>query len=151
VERFEAALQKVREGMRLKQAADLAGRLSALLAAERAERRKRGVDFLVVPTIAGDLVIPVAEIDWIGAEDYYARLHVGAKSYLLRESLSSLETRLDPSQFVRLHRAALVQVNRIGEIRTTTRGGEEAILRDGSRIPVGRRRRAELDRLLRRV
>jgi two-component system LytT family response regulator len=145
VERFEAALERVRERLALMQAADLSKKLTALLAAER---EKKGIERLVVPAAASDLVIPVAEIDWIGADDYYARLYVGAKSYLLRESLSSLETRLDPSRFARLHRAAIVQLDRVREVRATARG-EEAILRDGSRIPVSRRRRAVLDRLLR--
>jgi two-component system LytT family response regulator len=149
VERFAAALQRVRERLRLMEAADLAGRLSALLAAERAERLKKGIDLLVVPAAASNLVIPVAEIDWIAADDYYARLHVGAKTYLLRESLSSLEARLDPLCFARLHRAAIVQLDRIRELRATVRGGE-VILRDGSRIPVSRRRRAVLDQRLRR-
>jgi two-component system LytT family response regulator len=149
VERFEAALGRVRERLRLMQAADLASKLTALLAAEGARREKKGIERLVVSTAASDLVIPVEEIDWIGADDYYARLHVGVKSYLLRESLSSLETRLDPSRFARLHRAAIVQLDRVRELRTTVRG-DEAILRDGARIPVSRRRRAVLDQLLRR-
>jgi two-component system LytT family response regulator len=143
VARFEAALGRVRERLRLVTAAGLASRLTALLAAERAQREKKGVERLVVATPAGELVIPVAEIDWIGADDYYARLHVGAKSYLLREPLGSLETRLDPSRFVRIHRAAIVQLDRIRELR-----GDEVMLRDGCRIPVSRRRRAELDRRL---
>ncbi len=149
VERFEAALQRVRERLRLIHAAGAAGKLAALLAVERAGREKKGIDRLLVSTAGSDLVIPVAEIDWIGADDYYARLHVGAKSYLLRESLSSLETRLDPSRFARLHRAAIVQLDRVRELRATAQG-DEAILRDGSRLPVSRRRRALLDQLLRR-
>ncbi len=147
VERFEAALRRVRERLRLMQAADLARRLTALLAAERAQREKKGIERLVVSTPARELIIPVAEIDWIGAENYYARLHVGAKSYLLRESLSLLETRLDPACFARVHRAAILQLDRVRELRTTARG-DEAILRDGARIPVSRRRRAVLDQLL---
>ena len=147
VERFEAALQRVRERLRLVQAADLASKLTALLAAERAQREKKGVERLVVSTTECQLVIPVTEIDWIGADNYYARLHVGTKTHLLRESLSSLETRLDPSRFARVHRAAIVQLDRVMELRTTARG-DEAILHDGSRIPVSRRRRALLDQLL---
>jgi two-component system, LytTR family, response regulator len=130
------------------QAADLAGKLTALLAAERAEREKKSIERLVVPTAASDLVIPVTEIDWISAEDYYARLHVGTKTYLVRESLSSLETRLDPLRFARVHRAAMIQLDRIRELRSTRRG-DQAILLDGSRVPVSRRRRAVLDELLR--
>lgn len=145
VERFEAALERVRERLRLMEAASLASKLTALLAAERAEREKKGIDRLLVSTPAGDVVIPTADIDWIGADDYYASVHAGAKSYLLRESLTSLEARLDPLRFARVHRAAIVQLDRVRELR-----GDEAILRDGARIPVSRRRRAMLEELLRR-
>jgi two-component system LytT family response regulator len=148
LERFEAALQRVRERLCLVQAGQLARRLTALLAAERAQREKKGVERVVVYDAERHLVIPVTEIDWIGADNYYARLHVGAKTHLLRESLSSLETRLDPSRFARVHRAAIVQLDRVKELRTTARG-HEALLRDGSRLPVSRRRRVVLEQLLR--
>jgi len=150
VERFEAALIKVRERLRLMNAADLAKKLTALLAAERAEREKRGVERLVVSTGSSDLVIAVADIDWISAEDYYACVHVGTKTYLIRESLSSLETRLGPSRFARVHRGALVRLDKVRELRTTAEG-DEVILVDGSSVPVSRRRRAVLDGLLRGV
>jgi len=149
IARFEAALSRVRERMRLMQAAERATRLTALLSAARAQREKNGVERLVVSTRTGELVVPVADIDWIGADDYYACLHVGAKSYLLRESLTSLEARLDPRRFVRVHRRAIVQVDRVRELRPALRGGE-AVLRDASRIPVSRRKRARLDDLLHR-
>jgi two-component system LytT family response regulator len=102
----------------------------------------------VVPTELSDLVIPVSEIDWIGADDYYARLHVGSKSYLLRESLNSLEKKLDPVRFARIHRSAIIQLDRVRAVRTTAQG-DEAIMRDGSFIPVSRRRRTPLVELLR--
>jgi two-component system, LytTR family, response regulator len=144
VGRFEAALERVRERMRLMEAADLAVRLAALLEAERAEREKRGVERLVVSIATGELVIPVAEIDWIGADDYYACLHMGAKSHLLRESLASLEQRLDPGRFARVHRSAIVQIDRIRALH-----GDEVVLRDGVRVAVSRRRRGAIEELLR--
>jgi two-component system LytT family response regulator len=148
VDRFEAALRQVRERLHLMEAADRAKRLALLLAAERAQREKSGVERLVVLTATGELVIPVAEIDWISADDYYARLHIGAKCHLLRESLSSLEARLDRQRFARVHRSAIVQLDRVRELRTTLRGGE-AVLRDGSCIRVSRRKRTMLDNILR--
>ncbi len=144
VERFDAALQRVRERLRLMGAAGLAARLTALLEAYQAEREKAGVERLVVPIATGDLVVQVAEIDWISADDYYACLHIGAKSHLLRESLASLETRLDPHRFARVHRSAIVQIDRIRELR-----GDEVVLRDGMRVAVSRRRRAAIEGLLR--
>src|SRR5258707_92261 len=69
VERFEVALRRVRERLQMMEAVDRAARLAGLLAAERAQRETRGVERLVVSTAESELVIPVAEIDWIGADD----------------------------------------------------------------------------------
>jgi two-component system LytT family response regulator len=149
VGRFDAALQRVRERLRMMEAVDRAARLAALLAAERAQRERTGVDRLVVPTATGERVIPVEEIDWIGADDYYACLHIGAKDYLLRESLASLEGRLDARRFARVHRSAIVQLDRVRAVRTTLEG-DEVVLLNGSRVPVSRRKRAVLEDALRR-
>ena len=62
------------------------------------------------------LVIPVAEVDWIKAEDNYIRIYSGSSSYLDRETLSGLCDRLDPKKFVRVHRSALINVDRIKEV-----------------------------------
>jgi two-component system, LytTR family, response regulator len=138
VERFDAALRRVRERLKMADAVDRVARLAALLS------EKSGIERIVVPSPTGDLVIPVAEIDWIGADDYYARVHAGSKDYLLRESLSALEIRLDARRFVRVHRSAIVQLDRVREVR-----GEEAVLVNGARIPISRRRRAALENALR--
>ena len=143
-ERFEAAIGRVRERLRLMEAVDQAARLTALLAAERAA----GVDRLVVPAADGERVIPVHEIDWIGAEDYYACLYVGGRRHLTRESLASLEARLDARQFVRVHRSAIVRVDRIRRLRTALRG-DAVILHDGTTVPVSRRRRRAVQARLR--
>ena len=144
VERFEAALERVRERLRLVRAANLARKLSALLAAQRAPQDKKSLERLIVSTPARELVIPVAEIDWISSDDYYSKLHVGTKSYLLREPLSGLAAQLDSKRFVRIHRSAIVQLDRVREL-----SGNRVILRDGSHVPVSRRRRSSLERMLR--
>jgi two-component system LytT family response regulator len=87
------------------------------------------------------LIFEVADIAWIEADDYYACLHVNAKRYLVRESLASLEARLDRRQFVRAHRRALVNLACISEIRSSAVGQSELVLRDGSLLPMSRRRR----------
>jgi two-component system LytT family response regulator len=148
VERFETALRRVRERLLMMEAVERAARLSGLLAAERAQREQCGVERLVVSTGTSELVIPVADIDWISADDYYACLHVGAHSYLLREALTSLEGRLDARRFARIHRKAIVQLDRVRELRTGP-GGDEVLLRNGSRAPVSRRKRGMLEELLR--
>lgn len=140
--RFEAALRHFRERRELVKAAGMAEQLKALLAEkERYEVRER--ERLIVPVPGGSVMLPVAEIDWIEADDYYARIHSGARKYLLREPLSSLESRLDPTRFVRIHRSVIVQMDRVRELKHTP-GGLSVVLRDGRRIPVSRRRRSIL-------
>ena len=136
VARFEAALARVRE------------RLGLIRAAAANGLKAPGVERLVVSTPGSELVIPVGDIDWISADDYYACIHIGSKSHLLRESLRSLEARLDPRRFVRVHRSAIVQIDRVREVKVTP-GGGEVVLSAGSRVRVGRRRLAALDKLLR--
>ncbi len=150
VERFDSALERVRERLEMSEAVERAARLTAMLEAERAERGKSGVPHLVISTASGELVVPVAEIDWISADDYYSCVHANAKDYLLRESLSSLEMRLDARRFVRVHRSAIVQLDRVRQLRTSLEGSE-ALLRDGSRVPVSRRKRRVLEGLLHRT
>jgi two-component system LytT family response regulator len=107
-----------------------------------------------VPTAAGRLLLDAAEIDWIGADDYYAAIHAGGRRHLLRESLDSLEARLGGPPFVRVHRSAIVNVSRVRETRSGP-GGRLVVLRDGTAIPVSRRRReaviAAIDRLTRKA
>ena len=152
--RFAAALNRVRERMRSADALELARRLGALLATHdvAGEERNAGEQHrmrrLLVPTAAGDLLLDVDEIDWIQAEDYYAAVHARGKRHLIRESLNMLEARLDPARFVRVHRSAIVRVDRVRELRAA-HGESVLVLRDGTRVPVSRRRREHVTTLLR--
>jgi two-component system LytT family response regulator len=157
--RFAATLARVRERYQLGSTIKLMSQLGALLSMRPAEARPTPADSagdtvpgggrLVVPTATGDLVIDAATVDWIEADDYYACIHVGTARHLLRESLSSLAQRLDPAQFVRVHRSAIVRLDRVREIETVERGEIAAVLRDGTRVPVGRRRYTRLRALIR--
>ena len=82
--------------------------------------------------------VPVSDVDRIGAERDYVRLHVGQSSYLLLLTVSSLEARLDPDQFIRLHRSAIVRRDRIRRLRHDGMGAWSAELADGSAIRIGR-------------
>lgn len=91
------------------------------------------------------LFVDVEEIRWIEAADYYARLHLGSGSQLLRRSLHELEERLDPGRFVRVHRSAIVALERVRELHPTFRGDAVAVLDDGTRVRVSRRHREVLE------
>jgi len=83
------------------------------------------------------VLIPCGEIDWVEGADYYAILHAGAESHLVRETMQQIEARLDPSRFLRVHRSAIVQLERVRELRVPDRA---LLLRDGTRIRVSRAR-----------
>ena len=103
-----------------------------------------------VPTPAGELLLDAGEIDWIEAQDDHADIHAGRRRYRVRQSLTEFESRLDPARFARVHRSAIVRLDHVRELR------EEAqetvvMLRDGTALPVSRRRRAQLKALLRQA
>ncbi len=91
------------------------------------------------------LVVPVAEIDLIEASSYYAQLHVGARRYLVRQSMNSLEQRLDPKMFARIHRSTIVNLDRVAELRPHDRRSYVVVLKDGRQLMMSRRRRRLLD------
>ena len=97
---------------------------------------------IVVSTSRGAIVIPVKEIDWIEAADNYARIWIGERSFLLRESLRELEERVRQHGFVRAHRHALVPLGGVRELEWTDAGALVAVLVNGLKIAVSRRRRA---------
>jgi two-component system, LytTR family, response regulator len=97
---------------------------------------------IVVSTTRGTLVVPLREVDWIEAADNYARIWTGGRSYLLRESLGTLEERIGANGFVRAHRRALVRLDAVQRLVTTDDGDCVAVLTNHARIPVSRRRRA---------
>jgi two-component system LytT family response regulator len=88
------------------------------------------------------LVVPVAQVDWIKAEDNYIRIHSGSTSYLNRETLSDVSNRLDPRKFVRVHRSALVNVDKIKEVLVLN-GEYELDIKCGVRIGLSRTYRDE--------
>jgi len=97
---------------------------------------------IVVSTTRGARVLPVREIDWIEAADNYARLWMGGRSYLLRESLGQLEQRVGAHGFARAHRQALVRVAGVRALDEEATGELVAVLACGAKVPVSRRRRA---------
>ncbi|MFZ0428487.1 MAG: LytTR family DNA-binding domain-containing protein [Acidobacteriota bacterium] len=82
--------------------------------------------------------IETREISRISAEEKYVRLYVGGKTYLHRDALQSLESRLDPSRFVRVHRGEILNMEFIRELRPVGHGDYVILLRDGTQVPLGR-------------
>jgi two-component system, LytTR family, response regulator len=95
------------------------------------------------------VVIPVCDVDWVAADDYCVNVMVKGRKHVLRASLASLETRLDPSMFIRVHRSALVNVARVKEWHSTPLRRLILVLADNTRLRVSRSRKGRLLALLR--
>ena len=138
-ERFARALNRARAlagAQRHTEAADLAQRLRTLLgvAAEAGTAER-----LLVREGNKLSVVRAEAVDWAEAAGDYVALHVGPRTHLLRETLSGLAGRLDGRRFVRIHRSALVQVDRVRDVRLTAAGDARVFLRDGTELRASRR------------
>jgi two-component system LytT family response regulator len=92
--------------------------------------------------------VSVSEVDWIEAADNYVRVHSGRESYLVRETMSSLETKLDPRGFARVHRSIIVNIARVRQLQTMFKGEYEIVMQDGRHLPFGRAYRSRVRQLI---
>ena len=146
-ERFARALSRAKAAARADRTLALAARLSAEVSGPAAEA-PRYLERIAIPDREGVRVVPIAEIDWIEAQDYYVEVHSGGRGYLLRRSLKQLEERLDPRIFARVHRSAIVNVGRIESLRPASHGERDLVLRDGTQLKLSRMYRDRLAGLL---
>ncbi|WP_163998628.1 LytR/AlgR family response regulator transcription factor [Pyxidicoccus caerfyrddinensis] len=162
-ERFDEALQRARQRLRQGEAVELGRRLAGLLAdtpappvpapppEPRPERPADSAGRLLVKVGTRSVLVSIADIDWIEADDYCVTLHVGPQEHVLRESLAALEARLDAERFVRIHRSAIVNVERIRELHHASPTELLVVLETGQRLRVSRNRREHLERRLGRA
>jgi len=149
-ERAFQALERARRAVALRSIDETRVRLATLLAAlsptvesNAATEQSR----FIIREHSRTYAVPIPTVDWIEGADYYVKLHVAEKVHLLREPMTSLAKRLNPRQFYRLHRSAIVNLTRVREIKVSA-GEPTVVLVDGTRLRVTRGRRAELERLL---
>jgi two-component system LytT family response regulator len=129
-DRFERALTRAKERI-----------TAAQLAPLKLER-------LAIKGAGQVMFVKISEIDWIEAADYYAALHIGPKSHLLRRSMSDLEAELDPSVFCRVHRSVIVNLNRVQAIESGKEDESVVLLEGGARVRMSRRYRRQLQERL---
>ena len=144
-ERFQAALKKARTHLKRSESSGLNERLSELLAG--LQTGARHPDRIAVRESGRVLFVRATEIDWVEAADNYVSLHVGSESHLLRETMTALEGRLDPKQFLRISRSTMVNVERIKELQPMFHGDYLVILRDGTKLNLSRGYRDKLQQL----
>jgi two-component system LytT family response regulator len=141
-DRFRAAMGRARNKVRRDDAWELGERLKQLLDCTTGddgilERFTLNIDDRLK-------VFSVEQIDWIEAEEYYAKLHIGRRSHLVRQTLNSLESQLPPRGFARIHRSTIVNLDRVVALEPMFQGDCTVILQDGTSLRMSRRRRKVL-------
>src|SRR5439155_11387125 len=145
-DRLRQALQRARGKLSQRDGASEQSRMLSLL--ESLQNRAQSWDRIVVRETGRVTFLKPDEIDWVEAEGNYVCLHVGAKSYLLRETMAEAETRLLAKKFLRVSRSALVNLERIKEWQPLFHGDSVLVLKDGTRLTVSRVYREKLDQLV---
>lgn len=150
-ERFAATLRHAREvilGTRDDAYARQIAEAIASLRSGAPAPERLGSDRLGIPLGDRVMIIRVAEIDWIEAADNYVSIHVGKKSWLLRETISALDQRLTPKGFARIHRSTIVNAQRVTELRSLPNGEFAVVLADGTTLRMSKSYRAALDQMV---
>jgi two-component system LytT family response regulator len=152
--RFFEALARAKKRVRERHLGGLVSQIATLSAELNAndgaapETMNRGQYLERLSFRTGDhsIVLKTADVIWIEAEDYYVLIHSKRGRHMVRATLASLEQRLDPRTFLRVHRAAIVNLQEVRETRDD--GGLSLVLSDGSHVAVSRSRRHQLDAAL---
>jgi two-component system LytT family response regulator len=142
-DRFENAVERAKNEIRRSRDGAFNERVAGLL--EDLESRKQRAVRLVIKSAGRIFFLRVEEIDWVEAADNYVRIHVGRDAHLVRETLQSLECRLDPKRFLRIHRSTIVNIDRIQELKPSFHGDYAVFLRDGTELTLSRNYREKLN------
>ena len=137
--RFNDTLQRVRERRRQNNG-DPKRRFLQWLRQSTAEHSDR----LVVKSNGRIVLLPSAKVEWIEGEGDYVRLHLGKDSYLTRDTLQSMQARLNPQKFFRIHRSVIVNLDFVAEFRPLWAGDYRVLLRDGTELTLSRAYRHKL-------
>jgi two-component system LytT family response regulator len=158
-ERFERAFTRARRSLALEGVERARGQLLAMLRESESIGRppepktETGTSTKYLERIAVEMhgqvkPIPVAQIDYISAAGPYAELHVGDRRYVIREAMQTLEDRLDPNRFMRVHRSVIVRLELVEALHRGGGGDYELQMKGGVRLRVSRSRREALERWL---
>ena len=105
---------------------------------ERPEAASAYLDRIAVKSVGRIAFVQTAAVDWIETAGNYLCLHVGKSTELVRETMSQIEARLDPKQFVRIHRSTIVRIEAVREIKPLFNGDQSVILADGTKVVLSR-------------
>ena len=146
-ERFSEAFRRARKAIELQDVERMTRRLLSLLEKPEpsAPPPTRYLQRIPVEMRGQMRVVPVEKIDYITASGPYAELHVGERTFTVRERMQDLEERLDPQHFLRVHRSVIVRLDRVDVLLRGSGGAYAVRLKDGTELSVSRARREELE------
>ena len=144
--RFKDAIKYAKERFRSVRQNDGRMQISALL--ENIKIKPQYLERLVIKASGRITFLRTNEINWIEADDKYVHLHTSKAKPMLRQTLSGMETQLDPTKFRRVHRSAIVNVERIAELQPLFSGEYSILLQDGTKLTLSRNYRDKLFELL---
>ncbi|MBX3483715.1 LytTR family DNA-binding domain-containing protein [Phenylobacterium sp.] len=152
-DRLHAALERARKTLQSRAArsriAELEEVVAALRAAEAEPAAPSGfAEEIWVPDRGDRLRLPVNLIDWVEAERDYVRIHSRGRSFLVRKAIRKLQAELDPADFLRVHRGALVRRDRIVRLARRPGGPSAVVLQSGAEVPVARRQAAQVRKIV---
>ena len=144
--RFKDAIKHAKERFRSERQDEGRTQISALL--ESIKNKSQYLDRLMIKASGRITFLSTDEINWIEADDKYVHLHTGKISPMVRQTLSAMETQLDPRKFRRIHRSAIVNVERIKELQPLFNGEHSILLEDGTKLTLSRNYKDKLFELL---
>ena len=144
--RFTLALQRAKGEVRRRQTDKVNARLTQLLEylqqnpghAPAAPATERAHERILLKSSGEIFFLKPGEIDWIEAEGDYMKFHVSGRAHLMRETMARLEARLDPGQFVRIHRSTIVNLDRVRKLSPSFAGEYAVVLHDGTKLRLSR-------------
>lgn len=143
-DRFDRAIERALTRLGSGEAGLLADRLARAL--EAVAPRREPVERFLVRDGGRSRLVPVREIEWIEAAGNYVKLHLRSESHLLRATMKLVENRLDPGRFARIHRTAIVNLDRVKYLEPWSHGDQLVVLESGARLTLSRRYRDRLPR-----
>jgi two-component system, LytTR family, response regulator len=146
-DRLDTALERVRNQLEGQARRERDDRVLSLLS--QVGGQPRYIERLVTRSDGKIRIIRVDDIDYIEAAGNYAKIHVGGKMHLVREGMNSLESKLDPAKFLRVHRSVIVRIDRIKELESLYQGDYVVVLHDGTRLTTGRKYRDAIQEFIR--
>ena len=156
-ERFEQALERATERIRQQHVGELSTKLVDLISsrtdpeslqANNEPQTGAYLQRIMIKERGSMFFIKVEEVDWVEAAGDYVSIHAGAKAHLLRETMSGLMKKLDPRQFVRIHRSSIVKVDSIRELKPYFHGDYIIILKNGKELKLSRRYWDQVEKVL---